>query len=136
MNTFIAHLQSATQYERIEGVASFIAEDESGKFGIMAGHIRMLACLTFGLARLRTAAGPWQYLALPGSILYFVDEQLYISTRRYVRDTDYQRIHAILQEQFKAEEESLRGIKESLRHMEQEMLRRLWDLGKHGETLL
>lgn len=136
MNTFVAHLQSATQYERIEGVASFIAEDESGKFGILAGHIRMLAILTFGLARLRIGEGQWQYLALPGGILYFVDEQLYITTRRYVRDTDYRRIHTLLQQQFRAEEKSLRGIKESLRHMEQEMLRRLWELEKHGETLL
>ena len=38
MNTFLVHLQSATQYERIENVVSFIAEDDSGSFGILPGH--------------------------------------------------------------------------------------------------
>jgi len=34
MKTFVMHLQSATQYERIENVASFVGEDGSGSFGI------------------------------------------------------------------------------------------------------
>jgi F-type H+-transporting ATPase subunit epsilon len=42
MNTFVMHLQSATQYERINGVVSFVGEDESGSFGILAGHASMV----------------------------------------------------------------------------------------------
>ena len=31
----------------------------------------------------------WEYLALPGGLAYFVDGQLYLSTRRYLRGKDY-----------------------------------------------
>lgn len=63
MNTFTLQLQSATQFERIEGVASFVGEDASGAFGILTGHARMLTALVFGLARYRVGADPWTFLA-------------------------------------------------------------------------
>ena len=34
-------------------MASFIGEDDSGSFGILAGHARMMTMLGFGLARFR-----------------------------------------------------------------------------------
>ena len=34
----------------------------------------------------------WQYLACPGGVLNFADNQLTVNTRRYLRDDDYQRI--------------------------------------------
>ncbi len=50
---------------------SFIGEDASGSFGLQAGHARFMTILEFGLARFRTAEADWQYLALPGALLYF-----------------------------------------------------------------
>lgn len=128
MTTFNLHLQSATQYEVIEDVVSFVGEDGSGSFGIQAGHARVMASLRFGLARYRCGDQPWQYLALPGALLYFVDNQLYLNTRRYVRDDDYARIDAALREQLQREETGLQRIKESLRRMEEEMFKRLRDI--------
>jgi F-type H+-transporting ATPase subunit epsilon len=128
MNGFSLHLQSATQYEEIAEVTSFVGEDDSGSFGIQAGHARMMASLRFGLARYRCGEQPWQYLALPGALLYFVDNRLFLNTRRYVRDDDYARINAALREQLHREETGLRVIKESLRRMEEEMLKRLRDI--------
>ena len=128
MNGFTLHLQSATQYEAITEVASFIGEDDSGSFGIQAGHARIMASLRFGLARYRCGGQPWQYLALPGALLYFVDNQLFLNTRRYVRDDDYARINAALREQLHREETGLRLIKESLRRMEEQMLKRLREI--------
>ena len=125
---FILHLQSATQYEAIDEVTSFVGEDGSGSFGIQAGHARMMASLSFGLARYRCGERPWQYLALPGALLYFVDNQLFLNTRRYVRDDDYERINTVLREQLSKEETGLRSIKESLRRMEEEMLKRLREI--------
>ena len=66
MNTFLLHLQSATQYERIENVLSFVGEDDSGSFGILPGHARMMTLLGFGLARFRVTDQDWEFLALPG----------------------------------------------------------------------
>ena len=130
MNTLTLHLQAATQYERVEGVASFIGEDESGSFGIQPGHERMLTVLRFGLARFRVGSEPWQYLALPGAVLYLQNDILYLNTRRYLRDSDYRRIGAALEAQLQADEESLRGIKQSLRAMEEEMFKRLYQMGR------
>ena len=136
MKTFVLHLQSATQYECIEHVMGFVGEDDSGSFGIMAGHARMMTSLVFGLARFRGADDGWEFLALPGALLYFIDNQLYVNTRRYLRDANYQRISAQLQEQLLKEEEALHGIKESLHRLEEEMFKRLWKMQRGGETLL
>ena len=128
MKVFTLHLQSATQYEAITDVTSFVGEDDSGSFGIQAGHARCMASLRFGLARYRCGERSWQYLALPGALLYFVDNQLFLNTRRYVRDDDYERINAALREQLRKEETGLRHIKESLRRMEEEMFKRLREI--------
>jgi F-type H+-transporting ATPase subunit epsilon len=128
MNTFVLHLQSGTQYERIDGAVSFVAADGSGSFGILAGHARMMTCLATGLARFRTADGSWRFLALPGAVLYFVDNELYVNTRRYLHDPDYKRISAALREELLAEEDKLRAMRESLNRLEDEMLKRMWTL--------
>ncbi|MDE2118991.1 MAG: F0F1 ATP synthase subunit epsilon, partial [Betaproteobacteria bacterium] len=71
MRTFTMHVQSATQYEHIEGVTSFVGEDESGSFGIRARHARMMTALSYGLARYQLQDSSWHYLAFPRGILYF-----------------------------------------------------------------
>jgi len=130
VNAFTLLLQDATRSERIDDVTSFVGEDGSGSFGIRANHARMVTALVTGLARFRVAAGDWQYLALPGAVLYFRDNVLTLSTRHYLRDADYNRISAALQEQLLAEEEQLRSTRESLRRMEESLLRRLWEMGR------
>ena len=133
MTSFRLHLHSATQYERIEEVVAFVGEDDSGSFGIMAGHERMMTTLRFGLARFRTGDGAGQYLALPGGLLYFVGNELFVNTRRYVRDADCGRITQALDEQLRGEEEALRRLKDSLHRLEEEMFKRLWNLGRGRE---
>lgn len=130
MNTFALRLLSATRVEHIDAVSSFVGEDASGSFGILAGHARFMTVLRFGLARFRIGDDPWQYLALPGAVVYFRDNELVLGTRRYVRDSDYQRITEILQQQLRAEEADLQSVRISLHRMEEEMLKRLWQLGR------
>ena len=129
MSTFTLFLQDATHTERIEQVTSFVGEDAAGSFGILAGHARMMTSLVFGLARFRTGENAWQYLALPGAVLYFNANELSLSTRRYLVDDDYERISTALHEQLLAEENELRELKKSLHHMEEEVLKRLWEIG-------
>lgn len=136
MNTFVLHLQSGTQYERIEDAVSFVGVDGSGSFGILAGHARMMTCLSTGLARFRKADGAWRFLALPGAVLYFAENQLYLSTRRYLHDPDYKHISAALREELLADEEKLRGIKESLHRLEDEMLKRMWTMQRDMRGLV
>lgn len=128
MSGFLLHLQDAEHFERFEEVASFVGEDASGSFGILPGHGRLLTLLGFGLARFRPADGAWRFVALPGALLSFADNELVISTRRYLWDTDRQRISAALDEELRREEDDLGAIRENLRRLEEEMLKSLWSL--------
>lgn len=126
MSAMIVHLESATQYERFDDVVSFVGEDASGFFGVLPGHEPLLTCLEFGLARFRSAAGELHYVAVPGAVLRFARNELHLSARRYLRDLDYRRITGRVHEDLVAEEEKLADMKERLRRLEAEMLRRLW----------
>ncbi|MBS4098511.1 MAG: hypothetical protein KGZ83_16940 [Sulfuricella sp.] len=128
MSAFVLHLQSATQYERIDGVCSFVGEDASGSFGILPRHARFMTSLVFGLSRFRGEEGAWRYLAVPGALLYCVDNELVVSTRRYLLDDDYQRISRDLLDQLLREEEALHEVKQSLHRLEEEILKRLWKM--------
>lgn len=130
MNHFTLTVISATEQHRAEGVTHFVGVDPSGSFGILAGHMRTITPLVFGLARYRCGGESWQYLALPGGLLYFVDNHLKIFTRRFFIHEDYGEISRQLQQQLLAEEQNLAETRESLARMEDAMLRRLWELGR------
>jgi F-type H+-transporting ATPase subunit epsilon len=132
MKSFSLRLQDATHSEAVDGVISFVGEDSSGGFGIQAGHGRIMTSMSFGFARFRIRSGDWKYLALPGALLYFDDDILTLSTRHFVLDDDYQRISDVMRDELLAEEVELKDLKESLRRMEEEFLRRIWQLGHTG----
>jgi len=132
VKSFTLQLMDTTRSEKITGVTSFVGEDNSGSFGILAGHARFMTSLIIGLARFRIGDGAWRYLALPRAVLYFNDNVLTLSTRRYLQDDQYMRISQALQQTILAEEEKLHTMKESLHRMEEEVLKRLWELGRKG----
>jgi F-type H+-transporting ATPase subunit epsilon len=117
VNVMTLDLLSASRVERIDDVTSFVGQDVTGSFGILPGHSRFMTALVFGLARYRVNTGAWQYLALPGALLYFVENRLEIISRRYLRDENYERINKRLDEQLRAEESELHATKESLHRM-------------------
>ena len=134
LKSFSLLLCDSSSVTRIDGVASFVGADATGSFGIMAGHARFMTCLELGLARFRCYNAPWQYLAMPGAVLYFKDNILNLSTRRYFLDEDYERITHTLTNQLLAEEAELREVKQSLAQLEQEVLKRLWKLGGNDDS--
>ena len=136
MKLFSLHLQDAEKNQSIDGLSSFIGEDESGSFGILAGHTRMMSSLVFGLARFRISDQAWQYLALPGALLYFNNNKLSISTERYMISDDYEQLSALLQQQLSSELSKQQVAKKSLHQMEQELFKRLWESGREGQTHL
>ena len=132
MRSFTLRLLDAVHAEEIAGVTSFVAEDTSGRFGILAGHVRMMTTLVVGLARFRGADEVWRYLALPGAVLYFHDNLLTVSSRHYLLDDNYMRISQALQAQLLEEKERLQTMKESLHHMEEEIFKHLWKRDRKG----
>jgi len=136
MKLFSLLLQDAEKSQSIDGLSSFIGEDKSGSFGILAGHTRMMSSLVFGLARFRIGDQAWQYLALPGALLYFNDNKLSISTERYMISDDYKQLSTLLQQQLSSELSKQQVAKKSLHQLEQELFKRLWESGREGQTHL
>ena len=125
MSQFTLNLFDAIHEQRIIGVTSFIGEDASGCFGIQPHHARFMTTLVFGLARFSLGKNNWQYLALPGGVAYFNNNELTISTRHFFIDSNIEKISALLDQKLTTEEENLSITLESLHRMEQAILKRL-----------
>lgn len=65
MKNFVISLLDATHSTEIEGVTSFIGEDQTGSFGLLANHSRFMTVLSTGIAKYRTGrviGSIWQRL--------------------------------------------------------------------------
>jgi len=125
MSSFNLKLFDSRHQQCITGVSSFVGLDATGSFGILPYHARFMTTLVFGLARFSVDTDNWQYLAVPGAVLYFNNNELSISTRHFLIDTDFDRISSLLELQCITEEDKLRATRESLGLMERAMLKRL-----------
>jgi F-type H+-transporting ATPase subunit epsilon len=135
MNHFSLILRDTSQHQQFDDLVSFVGEDDSGSFGIQSGHRRMMTRLVFGLARFRTTTASWQYLAMPGAILYFDHNRLLLNTRRYFLSEDMQRMTRVLRDTLTAEEQALAEMKQNLERLEDGVMQRLWELGKERPRL-
>jgi len=135
MNTFSLQLLDAMHGEEIAGVVSFVGTDATGSFGILPGHTRFMTALRMGLARFQCQDGRWRYLAFPGAILHFDGTHLVIGTRRYLLEDDLDKVSAAWRERLLVEERELEGTRRSLRTMEEELLMRMWQLGRQFPDL-
>ena len=130
MKTFVLVAQDAVHVERFDQVTQFIGWDESGSFGLLAGHAHFMTVLSWGLARFQMADDSWHYLAMPSGLLTFSNNVATVSTRRFLRDHDADRIARALEEQLSVEEDSLHAMKQSLGRLEEEMFKRLCCMGR------
>lgn len=132
MKTFSLQLLDAKHQQTYESVVSFVGEDATGRFGILADHARFMTVLKMGLARFQQTDQAWSYLATTDAVLYFKNNTLVITCRHFVIESDYSHISARLQTELLDEEALLIQQKQGLRRMEEEMLRRLWELSRAG----
>jgi len=128
MKSFMLQLQSSVISESIENVISFVGEDDSGSFGILAGHCRMMTCLKYGLAWFRYTSGAIEYLALPGGVVYFVNNKLIISTRHYLRSKNYQEITTALDHELYLEEKNIQEVKTVLHDLDKGIMQQLREM--------
>lgn len=125
MTGFAVHLLGSDAGEAITDVVSFVGEDASGSFGLMARHARFMTMLSYGLARLRLAGGGVRYVGLPGGLLVFDGTELRISTRRYLVGDDAEALGRMLTRLVQAERHALDETLRRLHRLEAEMLHRL-----------
>lgn len=128
MKTFTVHLQSPSLYERIESVTAFQGIDQSGSFGIWPGHERMMTVLTSGIAALKLNGQKPQYLGLAEGVLYYTNNELSISTRKYLRDSDYTNLAQVLKTTLQEEEANRLATRKNIRDMEEALLKQLLKL--------
>ena len=126
MTAFSLLLQDNQSTEKINDVEIFSGVDESGNFNILAGHERFMTVLEFGLAKFRCQDQQWQYLAMPGAVLYFNRNELSLNSRLFLRDSNYEKISQQLSDRVNAEEKDLKSIRKNLHQLESEVLKRLW----------
>lgn len=129
MNTFELRLLSRERDVQMPGLVSFVGEDASGSFGLLAGHEAQVTVLSHGLARVRRADGARCFIGLPGGVLSFADDCLVISTRRFVFGEDARAVGEALAQEVLAQERAMAETRSQLRHLETTLLRRLaqWD---------
>jgi F-type H+-transporting ATPase subunit epsilon len=125
MKTFSIRLLSVTSSETIEGVESFVAEDSTGSFGILAEHGRFMSILSFGLAKFRVSDKGWEFLGLPNGIIYFRDNVLSISVHRYIRGKEVSDIAKKLSGELLAQERELDETRLKIRRLEAKIVHRL-----------
>jgi F-type H+-transporting ATPase subunit epsilon len=132
MTTFTVTLLDGRGAERFESITGFVAADASGSFGLLAGHAKMVSVLRYGLARFVDNAGNWRYIALPGGVLRFADNQLQVSTVRYFLGEERSRIVEQLAGAMARVDSDVRTARATLDEIEHSLMRRLIELTSHS----
>ena len=125
MKTFQLHLMSPKKGECVEAVVGFTGRDLSGSFNILAEASRRMTVLVFGLAQFRTADEKTEYLALPGGLLYFLNNELRVTTTNYARSPNYETITLALEKEVRMEEAGILETKRSIHRLDEEILKRM-----------
>jgi F-type H+-transporting ATPase subunit epsilon len=136
MKTFVLNIYSAQANLTMDDVTNFVGIDASGSFGILADHERMMTILEFGFVTVRRRDHGVQYIAMPGAVLYFSENSLSLVTSRFIVSADDKELGRQLSGQIAAEEAKLYDLKESVRKMEESMLKQLYRQERERSLLI
>lgn len=132
MRTFALHLLDSRGSDHFDHVTQLVAADDSGSFGILAGHARMVAVLRYGLVRFVDAAGKWHYLSLPGGVLSGDGTQVTIMTAHYFLGDERGLICRQLAEEMASTDSDVHTSRATLAEIEHSLVRRLGELSGRG----
>lgn len=124
-------INGATQTYQQSGVTSFVGHDLTGSFGILASREPLLTCLRPGMARF-CAGDQWHYIAQPGAVLIFANNQLRLSTSQFVVSDEPGSLVPFITKEWLAAETDAGHTKRSVAQVEQALARKLWDLTRKG----
>ncbi len=83
-------------------VVSLRAEDESGGFGILRGHIDLLTALTISIVRWRDASGRERYCAVRYGVLSVANgNEIAIATREAISGDNLDHLESVVLTQFR-----------------------------------
>jgi F-type H+-transporting ATPase subunit epsilon len=132
---FTVELRDSHGADRFDDVTMFVAADDSGSFGLLAGHARCVAVLRYGLTRFIDGKGCWRYLALPGGVLEFSGNQLSLATVHYFLGEDRDDICRQLEEEMARADSLVHASRSTLKQIEHALVRRLGELSGRDMAL-
>lgn len=121
---------------RAENVWSVRAEDASGGFGIMPGHVPLLTVLDACVVRWRRRKGKWSYCSLRGGVLTTQDgNELRIACREAVLGDDLLALQAAVDAHLAAKTEEMRAARLQQTRMHAQAIRQIMRLLAGGSDL-
>ena len=100
MNTFSCICRARPNMSGLKTCRVSVGEDDSGSFGILPEHARMMTLLVFGLARFRVTGQHWDILGFAGRSGLFRRWPTLFQYQRYLRGKDYESLSAPLRNEF------------------------------------
>lgn len=135
MSNFNLLLQDISNQWQSNNIHSFIGQDSSGSFGIMAEHELFVTCLQPGIARFRDGDGKWTYLAQPGSVIVFRENQLRLSTSQFILSEEHGLLVQKMETLWRDIYQNMNSSKRITTQMEHALARKLADVNRTGAPL-
>lgn len=113
-----------------DGVRAVRAEDDSGSFGVLPGHVELLTSLTLSVVSWTGADGARRHCAVRRGTLHVLGEDVLVATRDAVPGTNLETLHADVLARFATDLETerhervesarlhLAAIREIVRHLQ------------------
>jgi F-type H+-transporting ATPase subunit epsilon len=118
-----------------DGVVALRAQDESGSFGIMEGHVPFLTALAPSVVSWRDEAGAEKHCAVRGGLLTVRGRtEIAIATRQAFLGDDVAELEQVLRAGFEAAAERERAERLSAAQMQAAAIRRIIELLRPGGT--
>lgn len=116
-----------------EAVTSVRAEDESGSFGILAGHADFITRLTVSVVSFTGGDGGRRHCAVRGGLLTVKDgREVAVATREAVVGSDFESLHSDVLAQFERELDAERNERVESTRLHLAAIRQILEQLKRG----
>jgi len=132
MKSITVCLLDGRSEQRLEGVMSVVAADDSGQFGILPGHEPLVTAITAGLIGCRHDDGSMRHLACTGGILTCRNDQVQIVGARFLIGEHEDALVAELDRLLSAEHKEHLTSQQSRVRVERALLKRLREWSEAG----
>jgi F-type H+-transporting ATPase subunit epsilon len=125
MRTITVSLLDGLHEQRLEGIASLVAVDDSGQFGILPGHETLVTALAAGLIRCRLADGSTRHLACTGGVLLCRHDHVRIVSARFLIGDRAEELTEQLDELLEREDAERAASRQSRTQVDRALMKRL-----------
>lgn len=133
MSTLTLELLDGRSVERLEDIASLVAEDATGQFGLLPGHEALITALQPGLLRCRFVDGRWRYLACSGGALVCRHNLVQLVSARFLSAERDDQLTAQLEHRLQREKGERSTDQQARDELERALIKRLreWSETRH-----